>query len=92
MGSLLVGWGATSRPLPLIALMIGLVGAVFLMRFKYLWLILFTLGVHFDDLFIPLGFAKVGYGDFALALMLARAERSGYYGATNCLSYDTDRR
>ena len=74
MGSLLVGWGATSRPLPLIALMIGLVGAVFLTRFKHLWLILFTLGVHFDDLFIPLGFAKVGYGDFALALML------GYWG------------
>jgi O-antigen ligase len=50
--------------------MSGLMGAIFLMRFSALWLVLFTLGIHFDDLFVPLGFAKVGYGDFALLLML----------------------
>ena len=70
LGSILIGWSATLRPVPLLAMTGGLIGLIFLTQVRMLWLVLFTLGIHFDDLFVPLGFAKVGYGDFALGLML----------------------
>lgn len=70
LGSVAVGWSATRYPLVSIALFTLLISGFALVNLRSLWLILFTIGIHFDDLFVPLGFAKVGTGDFALGLLL----------------------
>ena len=70
-GSVAIGWLASTRPLWVLIGVAGLIGAVGFTQLKSAWLMLFTIGIHFDDLFVPLGFAKVGYGDFALGILLA---------------------
>ena len=68
--SVFVGWLSIGSPLPILVLAAVTIGSFFIAHLSSLWLIVFTVCIHFDDLFVPLGFAKIGYGDFALALLL----------------------
>jgi hypothetical protein len=74
ISSAFVGWLSTRLPIPLVLLGFSIVGFLLIIKVRYLWLIIFSVGIHFDDLFIPLGPIKVGYGDVALILLL------GYWG------------
>lgn len=69
--SIAVGWLSTGSPLPILMLAVVIVSSFLITHLSSLWLVIFTICIHFDDLFVPLGFAKIGYGDFALALLLA---------------------
>ncbi len=70
LGSICIGWLSSYQPKPLVFIALMVIGLVVLTQIRDLWLIFFTIGIHFDDLFVDLGFAKVGYGDFVLALLL----------------------
>lgn len=68
--SLGIGWAATHQPLYLILIGALTIGLALINSHHSVWLIIFTVGIHFDDLFIPVGFARVGYGDFALFILI----------------------
>ena len=75
VGALLVsvgiGWLSTHYGLPL-AVFCALLIAVFIVsKVRDLWLVIFTVGIHFDDQYINFGFLKAGYGDFALIVLIA---------------------
>ena len=78
IASLGLGWMSAYHTL-LIAVFGALVLSVLVIsKVQDLWLIFFTVGVHFDDQFVNLGFSKAGYGDFALMVLIAYWALSHY--------------
>ena len=69
--SLMLGWASANYALSILAVGTLITGGFVITRVRDLWLFLFTIGIHFDDLFIDVGFSKVGYGDFALIVLVA---------------------
>ena len=71
LASVTAGWLATQKPMIILIFGMIIISLTIVNMRSTAWLVLFTIGIHFDDLFIPLGFAKVGFGDFSLLLLIA---------------------